>query len=378
MSRGSVSYINPRTGAKWSVDYPIWCAPDDKGYVNLTSGGGLSRSDIMSNAPGLWRYRAALRLKGDPYQSLGEGWTPLVSSDWEGVPVMMKCEHLMPSGSFKDRGTVVLFNYLRQHGVKEILEDSSGNAGSSYATYAAAFGLDCSILVPTAAPAGKKAQIATMGARLEPVEGTREDVAAAARKAAETVFYASHNWQPYFIEGTKTLAFEVWEQSGFKAPDNIVVPLGYGSNVIGLYIGFCELLVAGELDRLPRIFAAQAANCAAFYAAWEGDGARVEIDPKPTIADGIASERPVRMSEVMASVKLTGGAIVAVEEEEIMAAFCALARRGFFVEPTSATAAAVLTRLISDGMVSTGDTTVMVLTGHGLKAVDKIAARLGR
>ena len=378
MSRGSVSYINPRTGAKWSVDYPIWCAPDDKGYVNLTSGGGLSRSDIMSNAPGLWRYRAALRLKGDPYQSLGEGWTPLVSSDWEGVPVMMKCEHLMPSGSFKDRGTVVLFNYLRQHGVKEILEDSSGNAGSSYATYAAAFGLDCRILVPTAAPAGKKAQIATMGARLEPVEGTREDVAAAARKAAETVFYASHNWQPYFIEGTKTLAFEVWEQSGFKAPDNIVVPLGYGSNVIGLYIGFCELLVAGELDRLPRIFAAQAANCAAFYAAWEGDGARVEIDPKPTIADGIASERPVRMSEVMASVKLTGGAIVAVEEEEIMAAFCALARRGFFVEPTSATAAAVLTRLISDGMVSTGDTTVMVLTGHGLKAVDKIAARLGR
>ncbi|MEE2688314.1 MAG: threonine synthase [Pseudomonadota bacterium] len=378
MSRGSVSYINPRTGAKWSVDCPIWCAPDDKGYVNLTSGGGLSRSDIMSNAPGLWRYRAALRLKGDPYQSLGEGWTPLVSSDWEGVPVIMKCEYLMPSGSFKDRGTVVLFNYLRQHGVKEILEDSSGNAGSSYATYAAAFGLDCRILVPTVAPAGKKAQIATMGARLEPVEGTREDVAAAARKAAETVFYASHNWQPYFIEGTKTLAFEVWEQSGFKAPDNIVVPLGYGSNVIGLYIGFCELLVAGELDRLPRIFAAQAANCAAFYAAWEGDGARVEIDPKPTIADGIASERPVRMSEVMASVKLTGGAIVAVEEEEIMAAFCALARRGFFVEPTSATAAAVLTRLISDGMVSTGDTTVMVLTGHGLKAVDKIAARLGR
>ena len=213
-----------------------------------------------------------------------------------------------------------------------------------------------------------------MGAGLKEVEGTREDVAAAARSAAETVFYASHNWQPYFMEGTKTLAFEIWEQAGFMVPDNIVVPLGYGSNVIGLYLGFCELLVAGEVDRLPRIFAAQAANCAALYAAWKADGARVDIATKPTIADGIASERPVRILEVMEAVNKSGGAIVAVEEEEIVASFHAFAQRGFFVEPTSASAGAALTRLIHEGVVAGGEATVIVLTGHGLKAADKIVS----
>ena len=95
--------------------------------------------------------------------------------------------------------------------------------------------------MPARAPKAKKAQIAAMGARVEVIEGTRQTVSEAALAASEEIFYASHNWQPYFIEGTKTLAFEIWEQSGFSVPDNIVVPLGYGSNVIGLYLGFQEL-----------------------------------------------------------------------------------------------------------------------------------------
>jgi len=374
MAHDAVSYVNPRTGVQWPVDRPIWRDPDDGGYVNLTPGDGISRRDIASEAPGLWRYRAAIRLMGDSYLSLGEGWTPLVSSHWEGAPVLMKCEYLMPSGSFKDRGTSVLFNYLKQNGLEKLIEDSSGNAGSSYSTYAAAFGLDCQILVPASTPVAKKAQIAAMGAQLEEVGGTREDVARAALSAAETVFYASHNWQPYFLEGTKTLAFEIWEQSGFLVPDNIIVPLGYGSNVIGLYIGFLELLMSGEADRLPRIFAAQATNCAAFYAAWKAGGVRVDIAAKPTIADGIASERPVRIPEVMEAVNKSGGAIVVVEEEEIVTSFNTFARRGFFVEPTSATAGAVLSRLIRDEVVADSEATVIVLTGHGLKAVEKIVS----
>lgn len=369
----NVEYINPRSGARWSSDEPIWRAPDDDGYVNLTPGTGVTREDIAQGEIGLWRYRKAIRIPSADTSTLGEGWTPLVASDWSGQNVLMKCEHMMPSGSFKDRGTAVLFNYLKQCGTTEILEDSSGNAGASYATYAAALGLDCRIMVPASAPAGKKTQIAAMGARVEAVEGSREDVAAAALKAAEATFYASHNWQPFFIEGTKTLAFEIWEQFGFSVPDNVVVPLGYGSNVIGLHLGFLELQAAGEIDRLPRIFGAQAANCAALYAAWEAGGTTVDFPISATLADGIASEKPVRVAEVMAAVRQTGGAVVAAGEDEIAAAFRQLAGRGFFVEPTSATAAAVLSRLIASGIVGGEDTTVLVLTGHGLKAVDKIA-----
>ncbi len=228
-------------------------------------------------------------------------------------------------------------------------------------------------MVPASGPTEKKTQIAAVGAGVEAVEGPREDVAAAALKEAEATFYASHNWQPFFIEGTKTLAFEIWEQFGFSVPDNVVVPLGYGSNVIGLHLGFLELQAAGEIDRLPRIFGAQAANCAALYAAWEAGGTTVDFPISATLADGIASEKPVRVAEVMAAVRQTGGAVVAAGEDEIAAVCRQLAGRGFFVEPASATAAAVLSRLIASGIVGGEDTTVLVLTGHGLKAVDKIA-----
>lgn len=376
MAKDSAKYINPRSGRQWAVAQAIWRAADDLGYVNLTPGAGLVRGDIVADEASLWRYRAAIRLPKAETITLGEGWTPMIPSHWGDREVLMKCEHMMPSGSFKDRGTAVLLNYLRQVGVGEILEDSSGNAGASYATYAAALSLDCRIMVPASAPAGKKRQIAAMGAVVEAIEGSREDVAAAALAGAETTFYASHNWHPYFIEGTKTLAFEIWEQLGFSVPDNIVVPLGYGSNVIGLHLGFQELRAAGEVDRMPRIFGAQAANCAALFAAWQAGKATTDFAMQPTIADGIASEKPVRVTEVLASARESGGAIVAVEEAEIAAAFRAMATRGFFVEPTSATAGAVLTRLQQSEEITADQTTVIVLTGHGLKAVDKIGGLL--
>jgi threonine synthase len=369
----NVEYINPRSGARWSTDEPIWRALDDGGHVNLTAGIGLRRNEIDPGEIGLWRYRKSIRIPSADTSTLGEGWTPLVPSEWAGASILMKCEHLMPSGSFKDRGTVVLFNYLKQCGTTEILEDSSGNAGASYATYAAALGLDCRIMVPASSPAGKKIQIAAMGAQIEVIEGSREVVAAAALKAAEVTFYASHNWQPFFLEGTKTLAFEIWEQLGFSVPDNIVVPLGYGSNVIGLHLGFLELLATGEIDRLPRIFGAQAANCAALHAAWEAGGTAVDFPISASLADGITSEKPVRVAEVMTAVRETGGNIVVADEDEIEMAFWRLAVAGFFIEPTSATAGAVLSRLIEARIIGREETTVLVLTGHGLKAVDKIA-----
>jgi threonine synthase len=183
------------------------------------------------------------------------------------------------------------------------------------------------------------------------------------------MFYASHNWQPLFVEGTKTLAYELWEQSGFRAPDNLVVPLGYGSNVLGAERGFDELWRAGEVARRPRLFGVQAASCAPYAAAFrEGVEHLVPIPVRPTVAEGIATPRPTRVAEVLRAVRETGGTIVAVEETEIVRALRELARRGLYVEPTSAAAAAGLSRLLASGVIRPQEHTVLVLTGSGLKA----------
>ncbi|HYZ41627.1 MAG TPA: pyridoxal-phosphate dependent enzyme [Stellaceae bacterium] len=343
----------------------------------MTPGRGLARSDIASADASLWRYAVSLALSGPPRVSLGEGWTPLVLRGWQGAEVHFKLESQMPTGSFKDRGTAVMINHLLEVGVGPIHEDSSGNAGASIATYAAAAGIPCRIYVPAAVPRGKLVQIAATGADVRPIAGSREDVAQAALAATGDSFYASHNWQPFFIEGTKTLAFELWEQLGFRVPDNILVPTGYGSNILGLDRGFDELEKTGEITARPRLFAVQAANCAAFAAAWAaGEDRFVPFAAQPTVADGIATPKPVRIAEVLRALRRSRGGVVAVAEEEIVPALAALGRQGLFVEPTAATAAAALTRLLHDGTIAADQSTVVVLTGSGLKAADRIAELL--
>jgi threonine synthase len=197
-------------------------------------------------------------------------------------------------------------------------------------------------------------------------------------RAVGESFYASHNWQPFFIEGTKTLAYELWEQLGFGVPDNILVPTGYGSNILGLERGFDELERNGEIARRPRLFAVQAANCSAFAAAWDaGADDYIPFAPTPTAADGIATVRPVRTREVLAALRRSGGAVVAVPEAGIAPALSQLGRIGLFVEPTAATAAAAFSHLLRNGMIRPDDTTIVVITGHGLKATDRIAELLG-
>jgi threonine synthase len=301
-----------------------------------------------------------------------------VQRDWHGVGVRFKLESLMPTGSFKDRGTAVMINHLLEVGVGPIHEDSSGNAGASIATYAAVAGIPCRIYVPAAAPRGKLVQIAASGAEVRAIPGSRQAVTEAALAASGESFYASHNWQPHFIEGTKTLAFELWEQLGFRVPDNILVPTGYGSNILGLERGFDELERSGAIAARPRLFAVQAANCAAFAAAWAaGEDRFVPFVATPTIADGIATPQPVRMAEVLRALRRSKGGVVAVAEDEIVPALAALGRLGLFVEPTAATAGAALTRLLRDGTIRPDQMTVVVLTGSGLKAAERIGELLG-
>jgi threonine synthase len=371
------SYQCPACGRIYPADRPIWRC-DCGGNLNLVPGRGFGRSEIVTANASMWRYAAALALSTPPRVSLGEGWTPLVLRDWQGVKIHFKLESYMPTGSFKDRGTAVMVNHLLELGVGPIHEDSSGNAGASIATYAAAAGVPCRIYVPASAPRAKLVQIAASGADVRRVPGTRQDVTEAALAAVGESFYASHNWQPFFVEGTKTLAFELWEQLGFRVPDNILVPTGYGSNILGLDRGFDELERGGEITARPRLFAVQAANCAAFAAAWSADANHfVAFSAKATVADGIATPRPVRIAEVLAALRRSQGGVIAVAEEEITPALAVLGRLGLFVEPTAATAGAAVTRLLSDGTITPDQTTVAVLTGSGLKAADRIGELLG-
>ena len=208
------------------------------------------RAQIETATRSLWRYRAALPLLPDDPITMGEGCTPLIRRTLHGSSVLLKCEWFMPTGSFKDRGASVMLSLLRAQGVREVLEDSSGNGGAAVAAYAAAGGMHAMIMAPASTSPAKTVQMRAYGVEIELVPGTRQDTADEAVRQAEAIFYASHNWQAFFLQGTKTLAYELWEDLFFQAPDNIVIPTGAGSNVLGLDIGFGELLRRGEIARL--------------------------------------------------------------------------------------------------------------------------------
>ncbi|WP_135467972.1 threonine synthase [Crenalkalicoccus roseus] len=368
-----LAYLDPRSGRTWPLDPPRWRA-DDGAPLLLTDMPGLAPEAIESGERSLWRYRAALPpLAGEPI-SMGEGCTPLLPRAIAGATALLKCEWMMPTGSFKDRGASVMLSLLRAQGVAEVLEDSSGNGGAAIAAYAAAGGMRARIMVPAATSPAKTVQARAAGAEIVLVPGSRQDCAEAALREAERIFYASHNWHPFFLQGTKTLAYELWEDLGFQAPDNVIVPCGAGSNVLGCGIGFAELLRAGQIRSLPRLFAAQPANCAPIARAF----LRLEpAAPQPTIAEGTAIAAPIRLRECIGVLRQTRGGAVMLSEAEIGAATLELARGGIHVEPTSAQAAAAFARLLRAGTIRPEERTVVVLTGSGLKATPRIAELLG-
>ncbi len=321
--------------------------------------------------PGHWRYRAMLPVvpAGRAPITLGEGWTPLIEDVWEGLPVSWKFDALMPSGSYKDRGISVMINWLVRQGVRTVMDDSSGNAGASLACYAARAGLLARIFVPAYAPEPKKAQIAVYGAELIEVSGTRSAATEAAEAAQRgDAVYASHAWHPACLMGFMTAAWEIWEQLHRRVPDWFVAPVGYGGILLGAWRGFQHLRASGVTDGLPRLVAVQARPITpivdAFHAGLDQVPRRSWAPPSP-LADGIAVERPVRGRSILAALRQSGGTAVAVTDEEILTAQEKLARRGLFVEPTSASVAAALTHL--RGTFARGETVVAVLTGLGLK-----------
>lgn len=330
----------------------------------------FSRDDIRVNDFSLWRYENAYPIKKEELvATFGEGMSPLMKEVWDGYNIYVKNEAVMPTGSFKDRGVAMMINHLALKGVKIITEDSSGNAGASVAEYAAKAGMECNIYVPEGTSEGKVAQVISSGAKLHQIPGSRENTALAAQSVIEGV-YASHNWNPYFIEGVKSMAYEIWEQLDFSAPDSIVCPVGNGSIPLGLFQGFKELFSNGEIHNIPRIYGVQAHNCNTIYRTFYG--LPEEFDAKPTIAEGIALKFSSKRDEVVEAIRFSKGDMLEVMEEDIVETLKKTCKIGYFIEPTSATAFAGISQLINEEKINHNEKTVVIISGNGLKTSDKI------
>ncbi len=327
---------------------------------------------IAARKPTLWRYREAIPLpEHAQIVSFDEGFTPLLPVKIAGRNVLVKQDHLFPSGSYKDRGATVMISQAKYLGLQSLVEDSSGNAGCAVAAYSARAGIACDIYVPESTSPGKLAQIQMYGAGLHRIPGTREDTATAVMQAAQTTYYASHSWNPFFFQGTKTFAFEVCEQLGWQAPDTLVLPAGNGTLLLGTAIGFNQLLQAGVIARLPKIVAVQAAACAPLEQAFAaGHGLPAAIDKRDTLAEGIAIAEPVRGEQILRAVRASGGSFLSLSEAEIVAALKAMAHQGHYIEPTAAAAIAGVASYLPAS--DPDEVIVSVFTGHGLKATEKL------
>ena len=313
-------------------------------------------------------------IKGPFSISLGEGDTPVVHLEGVGGrlgidALFAKLEFLNPTGSFKDRGSTALISILKEYNVRHVAEDSSGNAGASIAAYCAKAGIEATIFAPASAPVMKLEQIAFYGANVKRVEGGREAVTQACRRYCleQGVVYASHNLSPYFIEGTKSFAYEVSAQLD-PPPDHILFPVGNGSLLIGAWKGYAELTTANRTSKTPRLHCVQSRACMPIVAAFKGGRWSSPAQGVSTVAGGIAVERPPRLQQCLAAMKESGGTGTAVMEEDIILWQRRLAQEeGLFVEPTSAAALAGLALLVEEGVVKRDDRVLLPLTGSGLK-----------
>lgn len=332
------TYLCPQDGTRAETTSLTWCCPVCRGPWDLDfeAAGRLSLNSLAGRVNSLWRYEEALPLSL-PATSLGEGRTPLVPLT---RTVSAKLDFLMPTLSFKDRGAVMLAELARRLSPERVVADSSGNAGTAVAAYCARAGMPCTVYVPERTSPKKTEQIRAHGARLEIVPGDREATALAARAAADSpgTFYASHVFNPYFLHGTKTYVYEMWEDLGGRLPDAIAVPVGNGTLLLGAALATAELHAQGLIDERPALIAVQAEAvsplAAAFHAGTDGlldDSGRAAA---PTLAEGIAIPRPPRARQILAAVRESGGTFLTVTEGQIRKAQLDLAARGFYVETT--------------------------------------------
>ncbi|WUL83709.1 threonine synthase [Streptomyces sp. NBC_00342] len=334
----ATSYLCPQDGTRADVSSLTWCCPVCRGPWDLDFeiAAPIRAGALSGRVNSLWRYEEVLPLAA-PTTTLGEGRTPLVPLTGT---VSAKLDFLMPTLSFKDRGAVMLAELALSLSPARVVADSSGNAGTAVAAYCARAGLPCTVYVPEGTSPKKTEQIRAHGARLEIVPGDREATALAARAAADApgTFYASHVFNPYFLHGTKTYVYELWEDLGGRLPDAIAVPVGNGTLLLGAALAITELRAQGLIDNRPALIAVQAEAVSPLADAFRAGADDLLDSPagalSPTLAEGIAIPRPPRARAILAAVRESGGTFLTVTEDQIRDAQLDLAARGFYVETT--------------------------------------------
>ena len=362
-------FLCPSCGAKYSVTKEVWRC-ECENYLDLNYHPHLDRSKLDPDDRSFWRYSQVLPLNDLKNAiSFGEGGTPLVKMEIDGVPFLGKMDFMLPSGSFKDRGASLMISKCKELGITEIVEDSSGNSACSVSAYCARGGIKANIYMPAGNSSAKSIQAASYGSDIHLIEGNRIDCANAALEAAKASYYAAHAWNPFFIHGTKTIIYEIVEQLGWRAPDSIFIPVGSGSQIIGVYLGLVEMMQAGIIDKMTRLMAVQSNKCSPLKDFVEGRETPVSAR-NPSIAEGIAIHRPVRLKQIVDVVQSTGGEFLTVDDNEIVAAMKISAGQGVYIEPTSASAVAAVLKDSRRG--ASGEVRVVSLTGTGLKSSFKL------
>lgn len=362
------TYVCPRCGGNLQVEYDY-----------DTIGRGWSREQLARSSDfTMWRYAPLLPVTGR-IAAPPVGWTPLFATPGLGEPLglgslYLKDDGRNPSASFKDRASAVALLRARDIGEELVTGASTGNAASSTAVLAAALRMRARIFIPAAAPRAKVAQLLAFGAELLAVEGSYNQAFDLCLAASERYGWYNRNtgYNPYTREGKKSVSFELCEQLGFKVPDLVVVPVGDGNIISGVWKGFRDFYRLGFIDRLPRLLAVQAAGSDAVVRALEGDGT-IQAVSGDTVADSIAVSLPRDGEAAVKAVRESQGLAVRVSDQEILAAILEVARgAGVFGEPAGVAGYAGLKKAVAQRRVNPKWTIVVLITGNGLKDVGAV------
>ncbi len=362
---------------------PLEIGYDDDALARVT------RADIEAGPHSMWRYAGLLPVGHDPANRVdsGTGMTPLVRADRLAeelgftAPLWVKDDSANPTHSFKDRVVSVAVTAAREFGFDRIACASTGNLGNSVAAHAARIGMRSIVFVPADLEPAKIVQSSVYGGTLVAVEGSYDDVNRLCSELAETdefesTAFVNVNVRPYYAEGSKTLAYEVAEQLGWRVPAQVVAPMASGSLLTKVHKGFGELVRAGLVPETSwRVFGAQSAGCAPIATAFE-QGWDVVRPVKPTgIAKSLNIGNPADGPYALDVVRSTGGTMAYVDDEQIREGIRLLARTtGVFTETAGGVTVAVLRLLVERGVIDPSAETVVYNTGDGLKTLDAVAS----
>ncbi len=347
----------------------------------------VTRESIQAGPHSIWRYRAFLPVASDNPIDVGTGMTPLVKANRLARRLGLKNLYIkndavnMPTLSFKDRVVSVALTRARELGFTTVSCASTGNLANSTAAIAAHAGLECCVFIPSDLESGKVLGTLIYSPTVMAVHGNYDQVNRLCSEVANTHGwgFVNINLRPYYSEGSKTLGYEVAEQLGWQLPDHIVAPLASGSLFTKIYKGFQEFVKVGLVDEKPvRFSGAQAEGCSPIAQAYRDN--RDFITPvKPnTIAKSIAIGNPADGVYALDIARKTNGNIESVNDQEIIDGIKLLAEtEGIFTETAGGTTVAVLQKLVEAGKINPDETTVVYITGNGLKTQEAVQGYIG-